>query len=948
MEPLAFSARLSRQPLPFDPGRGAEALERLPDCPPELAGLIRGAAGCSPYLGDLVSREAAWLGTALARAPEAALEDALRLDRGKEDMPGEAGTDEAGLRSALRRAKRRVALLVGLADLGGVFDLEEVTGALTRLADMACHEALVFQVGREIARGKLPGQGEADIAVAGGAVALAMGKMGAHELNYSSDIDLIVLFDESRYGRDDFHAARAALIRATRRMVAMLSEQTHEGYVFRTDLRLRPDPSVTPVCLSMEAAERYYESLGRSWERAAFIKARPAAGDLGAGADFLERLTPFVWRKHLDFAAIQDAHDIRLQIRRHKGGGRGMGGPITLEGHDLKLGRGGIREIEFFTQTRQLIAGGREPALRRRATLEALSALAGKGWLEADTAGTLARHYRYLRRIEHLLQMVQDAQTHTLPGDAQGFRRLAMMMGEADPAPLRRRLREVLEEVHELTEGFFAPDACPLPEPEVPPESEEITARWPGYPALRSERARAIFDRLRPELLARLAAADRPREALVAFDGFLAGLPAGVQLFSLFAANRQLIDLIVDIAATAPELAAYLGRNSAVLDAVIGGDFFAEWPGKAALTADLAARLETVGDYEAALGEARRWKGELHFRIGVHLLRGLIGAEEAGRQYADLAEAVLAALWPVVVAEFSRKHGTPPGDGAAVVGMGSLGAGRLHARSDLDLILLYDAAGVEASDGRRPLSSRAYYARLTQALVTALGAPMGAGRLYEVDMRLRPSGRQGPVATSLDAFDAYQHDEAWTWEHLALTRARVVAGAAAPAARFEAIRKAVLAGAGGRDRARVLADVAEMRVRIAEAKGKGSALEPKLGPGRLQDIELLAQAGHLLGGGRGERRDTLSQIAAGQEAGLYPAEGARVLERAAGLFWRLQVGARLLTGGDVAEENLGEGGLGFLLRETGFDSPGELAQALREASAAAAVVIEAALNGARA
>ncbi len=935
---MDFAARISRAPAPFAPDQGQEALAALPSLPPELAEVIAGAAGCSPYLHGLILREADWLAAALSGPPEAALEDALRIE----------GADEAGLRSALRRAKRRVALLAGLADLAGVWPLEEVTGALTRLADNATARALSFQVGREIARGKLPGQGEADIASAGGAVALAMGKMGAFELNYSSDIDLIMLFDDSRYAPEDFHDARASLIRATRRMVAMLSEQTHEGYVFRTDLRLRPDPAVTPVCVSMEAAERYYESLGRTWERAAFIKARPAAGDMAAGEAFLGRLAPFIWRRHLDFAAIQDAHDIRLRIRSAKG----HHGPIDLPGHDLKLGRGGIREIEFFTQTRQLISGGRDPSLRLRGTVAGLAALAAKGWVPGDVAETLTRHYRFLREVEHRVQMVNDAQTHRLPGDAAGFTRLAMMMGREE-AGLRRALHDALGEVHALTEGFFAPgvDAgaapAPLDMPEIDPDSEEITNRWPGYPALRSERAQMLFARLKPDLLARLARADRPREALVAFDGFLKGLPAGVQIFSLFAANRQLIDLIVDIAATAPELAAYLGRHSGVFDAVIGGDFFSPWPGEDALRADLAQRLKAAPDYEAALTEARRWKAEWHFRIGVHHLRGLIDADEAGRQYADLAGSVLAALWPVAGAEFGRKYGAAPGRGAVVMGMGSLGGRQMHARSDLDLIVIHDPAGQEASTGgRRSLAARPYFARLTQAFVTALSAPMAGGKLYEVDMRLRPSGGQGPVATSLDAFDAYQHDEAWTWEHMALTRARVVAGedtaqGAELARAVQAVRRAVLAAP--RDRARAVADLADMRARIDAAKGAGAGgLNVKLGPGRMQDIELFAQCATLFAAGF--PTDTPGQIDGAVASGWIEAADAVDLARAYRFFWRVQAAAKLLTDGPLDAEKVGQGGLAFVLRETGADDVGALADRIVQEAGRARTIIDAALR----
>ncbi|HSG54782.1 MAG TPA: glutamine-synthetase adenylyltransferase, partial [Paracoccaceae bacterium] len=513
----------------------------------------------------------------------------------------------------------------------------------------------------------------------------------------------------------------------------------------------------------------------RTWERAAYIKARPSAGDLAAGERFLKTLRPFVWRKHLDFAAIQDAHDMRLRIRAHKG----LGGPVVLADHNMKLGRGGIREIEFFTQTRQIIAGGRDPELRVRGTVEGLSVLARKGWVPDEVAETLTRHYRAHREVEHRLQMINDAQTHSLPRNDEGFARLAAFMG-VQQAALERDLKARISEVHELTEGFFAGSGI-VAAPEVPAAQAEtfdteVTSRWRSYPALRSARAVEIFQRLRPEILSRLARAAKPDEALLAFDGFLAGLPAGVQLFSLFEANPHLIDLLVDIVGTSPALAQHLSRHSGVFDAVIGGGFFAPWPGIAALAQELSALLDSESDYERKLDAARRWAKEWHFRIGVHHLRGLIEAEAVGPQYADLAEAVLRALWPVVVAQFAAKHGAPPGRGAMVLGMGSLGAARLNATSDLDLIVIYDADGVENSDGRRPLAARPYYARLTQAMVTALTAPMAEGKLYEVDMRLRPSGTQGPVATSLTSFRDYQMNEAWIWEHLALTRARAVAG----------------------------------------------------------------------------------------------------------------------------------------------------------------------------
>ncbi|SDY01564.1 glutamine-synthetase adenylyltransferase [Citreimonas salinaria] len=911
---------ITHLPRPFDPDRGAEARAAAPWASGDVAALIEGAGGSSPYLKSLVEKEAEWLGPALDDPDAALAAQAAAL----------SGTAHDALPDALRQAKRRMALLVGLCDLAGAWPLERVTEALTRFADMAVDLALRACVGREIARGKLPGQTEADIAQAGGMVVLAMGKMGAFELNYSSDIDLICLFDETRFGADDYHEARASLVRATRKMTAMLSDMTGAGYVLRTDLRLRPDPAVTPVCMSMEAAERYYESLGRTWERAAYIKARPCAGDMPAGNRFLETLTPFVWRKHLDFAAIQDAHDMRLRIRAHKG----LGGPITLPEHDMKLGRGGIREIEFFTQTRQLIAGGRDPDLRTRGTVPGLSVLADKGWLPRDVADTLADHYRAHRTVEHRLQMIADAQTHMLPRDDDGFARLACLMG-VDEAEMRADLKRRLTEVHDLTEGFFAPDAGGDAGDEDLPEAlrdSDLPARWPSYPALRSSRATEIFARLEPEILRRLAATARPEEALDHFDGFLRGLPAGVQLFSLFEANPQLIDLLVDIVGTSADLGHYLARNAEVLDAVIGGDFFDAWPGRAALHQGLAGRLGQEEDYERQLDMARRWWREWHFRVGVHLLRGLMGPEEAGRAYADLADATVAALWPVVQAQFSRKHGPPPGRGAAVLGMGSLGAGRLHARSDLDLIVIYDATGDAASDGPRPLSARPYYARLTQALITALTAQTAEGRLYEVDMRLRPSGKQGPVATALPAFRSYQAEEAWTWEHLALTRARVLAGPADLGEEIEALRRELLSAP--RDRDTVLRAVADMRARIGRAKGRGDPWDLKIGPGRMQDIELLAQAAALVPGPSARQVNR-----ALRRADWLDDEDRAALIRAYELHWAVQIGARLVSDKALDPETLGAQGCAFLTRIAGVETMSELKRALDDHAARAGAIL---------
>lgn len=915
---MTFADRLTRQPIPFDTAAAADARAALPGFAPEVVEFLAAVAGCSPYLKGLMARETDWLREALEDAEPAFAALLAGLD----------GTALEALPDVLRQAKRRAALLTALADLGGLWPLETVTGALTGLADRAVHLSLTALVEAEIRRGKLPGATLDDVASGAGMVALAMGKMGAGELNYSSDIDLICLFDETRYPGDE-QEARAAFIRVARRMTAILSDVT-DGYVFRTDLRLRPDASVMPVCLSMAAAEAYYESQGRTWERAAYIKARPCAGDLAAGERFLKTLVPFVWRKHLDYAAIQDAHDMRLRIREH----RGLRGPISVEGHNLKLGAGGIREIEFFTQTRQLIAGGRDPALRDRRTVPALAALSAQGWMPGEVSAELTGLYRAHRELEHRLQMVNDAQTHSLPASAEGVARIAAFCGQ-DEAAFREGLLDRLNRTDRLTEGFFAPGTVEEG-PELSDSARAITKGWESYPALKSERAQAIFRRLRPQLLRQLARAANPDEALVALDGFLAGLPAGVQIFSLFEANPSLVELIIDIAGTSPALARYLSRNAAVLDGVIGGSFFGEWPGARGLQAELTRRLDGVADYEGRLDTARRWMKEWHFRIGVHHLRGLIDAFEAGKQYADLAEAVIGAIWGEVAADFARKHGPAPGRGAVVVGMGSIGAARLNAGSDLDLIVIYDAEGVESSTGARPLATRPYFARLTQALVTALTAQMPEGRLYEVDMRLRPSGRQGPVAASLDSFKTYQETEAWTWEHLALTRARVLAGEAGLAGDVEAFRRNLLARKGQGPGVR--AEVAAMRGRLQAAKPASGSWEAKNGPGRLMDIELCAQMVALMAGS--PARSVERQLAAGAK-GILSEPEQTALADAYRLLWRLHCGTRLLTDRRLDLSSLGEGGRSFLLRETGAADADGLSARLEAAVAQAEAVIAA-------
>ncbi len=694
---------------------------------------------------------------------------------------------------------------------------------------------------------------------AAGSSSSAWASSAAHELNYSSDIDLVLFYDPARARVTAREGVQPFFSRLARELVRLLEERTGDGYVFRTDLRLRPDPASTAPAMSVAAAMAYYESVGQNWERAALIKARPVAGDRAAGRRFLRELRPFLWRKNLDFAAIQDIHSIKRQINAYRGGGR-----IAVEGHDIKIGRGGIREIEFFAQTQQLIWGGRMPQLRVRATCEALRRLAAAGRIDPATAAALIEDYRFLRRVEHRLQMVDDAQTHRLPSDRDGIARLALFLGYPGSDPfvadltahlgsVERHYAELFEQAPSLSGPGNLVFTGAEDDPETlttlsglgfadPPAVGALVRSWHHgrMRATRSQRVREILTELVPELLRIFGASPHPDEALRRFDQFLSHLPAGVQLFSLFQANPGLLSLVAEVMAGAPRLAEQLAQRPALLDAVLTQGFFAPPPDRAGLAADLAVVLVGAGEFADTLDLLRRWAGERRFQVGVQLLRCTLDGEAAGKALADIAESALAALVPAVEAEFARRHGRVPGGELAVIGMGRLGSREMTLASDLDLILIYDAPpGVEASDGPQPLPVSAYYARLSQRLIGAITAPTAEGSLYPVDMRLRPSGAAGPIASSLESFDRYQRQSAWTWEHMALTRARPVAGDPALSRRVGETIEAVLRSP--RDPRRLVADVADMRRRIANENPHPSPWDLKNRRGGLIDLEFIVQ-----------------------------------------------------------------------------------------------------------
>jgi glutamate-ammonia-ligase adenylyltransferase len=820
--------------------------------------LLLGLADHSPYLWTLVTEDPARLARLLARPPRESLDAVITALAARRDE------DEAELMRALRRSKRETALLVALADVGGVWDVTEATEALTLFADAAVGAALSFLLRQNARMGRLALDFDApDPQTGSGVVVLALGKHGARELNYSSDIDLIVLYDAAAASIPEGVEPAPLFVRMTKALARVLQERTSDGYVLRVDLRLRPDPASTPVALSTLSAYAYYETLGQNWERAALIKARPAAGDLDLGRRFLAELAPFIWRKYFDYAAIADIHAMKRQIHAVRGHDR-----VVVPGHDVKLGRGGIREVEFFVQTQQLIFGGRRPQMRGSRTLDMLRQLHEDKWVTAEAVEDLSRAYVFLRRVEHRLQMIADEQTQRLPFERAELARFAKFCGYARLESFAKELTLHLTRVERHYARLFE-DAPALSgatgnlvftgvvdDPETlatlrglgfrHPEGAAETIRGWHFgrrPAVRSARAREVLTELTPALLEAFAGSGDADAALAAFDEAMAHMNASVELLSILRSNAHVRELFGDVLGSAPRLARVIATRPHVLDSAIDparGNHFEESLGEVDMRERAEAYVGHARTYEDALDRARFFAAEEMFLIGLNLLSGRLDPDHAGQAYSALAQGLVGTMLKRVEDAFAADHGAVSGGRMAVVAMGKLGSREMTAASDLDLILIYDfPADAGESDGVRPLGAGLYHSRLTQRLLAALTAPTRAGKLYEVDMRLRPSGRQGPLATQFSAFALYQRNEAETWEHMALTRARVVAGDASLAAEvWNAVREILLRK---RDPQRIAHDVRKMRALIAHEKGDKDPWDLKLVKGGLMDIEFVAQ-----------------------------------------------------------------------------------------------------------
>lgn len=879
---------------------------------PRSTELVAGLLAHSPFLAQVMRLDPEGLLASLTLPPEAR-RDALLGDIQALGAAAECETGE--LMRGLRRFRQAMALLVALADIGGLWDVETVTAALTATADMAVRLAAAHALRQAADLGRITLADPANPGPGSGLVVLALGKHGAGELNYSSDIDIVVFFDPEAAEAAGVAEPSSFFVKLTQQVARIIQERTPDGYVFRVDLRLRPDPGSTHVAVALPTAYSYYETVGQNWERAAMIKARPVAGDLELGHRFIRDLAPFIWRKYFDFAAIADIHAMKRQIQTVKGHET-----VAVAGHNVKLGRGGIREIEFFVQTQQLVFGGRRPALRGARTLDMLAELTREGWITPQARDELGESYRFLRTIEHRLQMRNDEQTQTLPTQKADLEAFARFCGYPSTAAFGKALTAHAKRVEGhygllFEEGpSLASEAGTLSftGTELDPDTLETLGKL-GFrapktvaetvrgwhfgrrAAVTSARAREVLTELTPALLVALGRTADPDGALAHLDNAFVRMPAAVELLTLLRSHGSLLTIFAEILGSAPRLAKVAALHPHVLDGVIDPAFTSSVLDGEAVARRIRAAVGTPPpSVEDGLDRLRDAARQENFLVGARLLSGVYAAQQAGQAYCAVADACLCVAFDDTKTAFAEDHGVVEGAETVVLGLGRLGAGELTPSSDLDLILLYDRpAASEASTGRKSLDPVTWHIRFTQRLVAALTVPTRRGTLYQVDMRLRPSGNKSPAATQFAGFEAYHNGEAEIWEEMALTRARVITGDAGLARRAEAAIAAILGRR--REPAKVAAAVADMRALIAREKGESDPWDLKLAAGGLTDLDFLAQfliLAHASAHPGLLVRETASVLGAAREAGLLAQGDASVLVEAHRLIGDVQLWQR--------------------------------------------------------
>ena len=782
------------------------------------------------------------------------------LDAAPCDAPSLPADAEADWPVRLRRWRAACSTRLVWRDVHGLDDVDATLAGASRIAEQA------LQAGTAALSASLAtrhGVVRAADGTAQSLVVFGLGKLGGRELNFSSDVDLVYAYPEP--GTSDGARpldAEAWFTRLGQRLAQLLGEVTADGFSHRVDLRLRPFGASGRLALAFGAMEQYFQREGRDWERYAWIKARPVAGDTAAGARLLDALRPFVYRRYLDYGALDGLREMKAMIAAEV--------QRRELADDLKLGPGGIREIEFFVQALQLIRAGREPALRGTALLPALSALAAAGHVAPATAERLAAAYRFLRRVENRVQMLADQQVHALPDDPLARARVARGLGHPDAAALDAELDAhravVAAEFGGLLEARRrrpAPASALLQYWRALPDGGDAAvladagfadaeaqdaalrdfARSPAVRAL-SGRGRQRLDAVLPELLAAAARSDAPDASLPRGLALLQAIARRTSYLALLEEQPAALARLVDVTARSALLSERLAAHPLLLDELLDSRAAGAVPDEAAIVAMVAdaAAASPGGDTEATLVALTELRQAIGFRIALALLGQRLPPVDAAARLATLAEAITGVALGLARSDVAAAHGVVPGAGLAVIGYGSLGGRELGFGSDLDLVFLHDAAADAVSDGARPLDAGRGFARVAQKLVGLMGLVSAAGKLYEVDVRLRPDGAKGMLVSSLDSFDDYQRDRAWTWERQALVRARPVAGDAGVAAKFEAVRARTLARGG--DAAVIREDVIAMRRRMRGEldRSRPSRFDLKQGEGGLVDLEFLLQA----------------------------------------------------------------------------------------------------------
>ena len=822
----------------------------------KTAAILASAMTLAPYLDQLYRKNIALLAnlangdvetihTAMTQAKEA-FQDRLNKT---------TNHDQAMI--AIRLFRQQINTAVTLSDLLDLAPVSEQMCWLSEAADDASSALIAWLEQQARTSKRLNDQARWCV--------LAMGKLGSGELNFSSDIDLIILYDCPTNDQD----SGRVFVDLTRQFTNIMTKPTADGIGWRVDLRLRPNPSVTPVAIRTDNAISYYESLARTWERVAFIRARHIAGDAQLAREFLSEIEPFIWRRYLDYTVIDD---MRMMLQREPK-------PDDLLGFNVKKGQGGIRSIEFAVHVQQLIAGGREERLRNRSTVIALEALAEQQWIPKDEAKILITSYFALRQLEHRIQMMHDAHSHQLPRQEEKLTELARFCGHADNASFRAALHDLSAKVSANTKGvseklggipYEHADGQKLTLALLLDQDDDSNAvtmalsdlgftdvnsiipicrNWMAgqIPATQSDRARDILGRILPELLIQISTADNPDQAFHAFVRLVENLPIGVQFFSLLEGNPNIAKVIATVLVASPRMADSLSNHTELVDDLLYEEFWHPInTDLTRMTSELSAAMMTAKSHEASLDALRVRLRHWRFRVHVHMVTSVIEPSEAGKFLSLIAEAAISAALPIARNRIEARFGQLKDGALIIMAMGRLGAMEMTSSSDLDLVFIHHTPEGAMTEGDKPIPGSLYFTRIGQEIINILTAPTSEGHAYEVDMRLRPSGKSGPVTITFDRFASYQMDNAWTWEHMALIRARIISGFQHDdlAKQIENCLARVMKIK--RSKSRVIADAKDMRQRIAKHHQPRSGHDLRLISGGLIDLDFFAQMMQLM------------------------------------------------------------------------------------------------------